>query len=125
MSRRSLHRDCSTIVSPWLHRNNAANASVVPLPFRFVMLSVARFTLVVRRRLTFVVTTVAPLQALEQQSTVAAFRNKIELPVDVVVVVVVLLLPHRTSTMIDLSTMQRRSPFTMTGLHQLFMDGIS
>ena len=65
MSRRSLHRDCSTIVSPWLLRNNAANASVVPLPFRFVMLSVARFTLVVRRFLPFNMITVAPFQTLE------------------------------------------------------------
>ena len=105
-----------------------SRAFMVTLPFRCITPTVfvnkQRFALVVNRRLSpsLTVTTVAPLQALEQLSTAAAdatvhLRTSITLLV--VVLVVSLVLPRRTATIIlshcnlAMVLSPRPSPFTV------------
>ena len=128
------HRDFSAIVLPWLSLNKAPTLPRyrchVAVVAHTVVVAKPRFALVVDLRFTLIVTTVASLQGLEQLSTAAAAAavllcTCIALLLDVLAVVVVL--PHRAATIIVahcnaatvLST--RRSPFTVIGLHQLFV----
>ena len=120
---------------PWLSLNKAPTLPRyrchVAVVTHTVVVAKPRFALVVDLRFTLIVTTVASLQGLEQLSTAAAVLlcTGIALLLDVLAVVVVL--PYRAATIIVahcnaatvLST--RRSPFTVIGLHQLFVASIS
>ena len=113
-----------------------STTSVVSLPFRVGTLTVAvanlRTVLVVNRRLALVVTTVAPLQAREQLSPTAA-ADAVSLctciaPSSRRVVLVASTSychDHLSHCIVAMVLSPRRSPFTITGFHQLLVDGTS